>query len=131
MASTTISSTIHPDYGFHRNFLTKISSSNWDKYADCHLYLYYKLPVLAFVDPYELANYRDLFTFHHHGNSNLELPVVAMDSEGSSLMLNVTHSGADLEVQVPFHLRYGEPALDGFVFAEVPMPDAFFSCPSG
>ncbi|THV02861.1 hypothetical protein K435DRAFT_962829 [Dendrothele bispora CBS 962.96] len=53
-----------------------------------------------------------------------------MDLEGSSLMLNVAHSGADLDIQVPFHLRYGELSSSGHASADILMPDAFFSCPS-
>ncbi|KAF5366996.1 hypothetical protein D9758_003983 [Tetrapyrgos nigripes] len=131
MASTTSWSFLDPpNRGYHRSFVTKISSNQWDKYTDCSLHIHYKLSVLAFWDPYELANYRDSYTFYHHGHSNLELPVVAMNSNGSSLLLNVALSGADLEIHVPFHLRYGEPSPDGHQSAEISMPIAFFSCPA-
>jgi hypothetical protein len=119
-----------PNRGFHRSFVTKISSNHWDKYTDCTLHIYYKLPVLAFWDSYELANYRDSYTFYHHGHSNLELPAVAMNSSDSSLLLNVALSGANLEVHVPFHLRYGELSPDVHQSAKISMPDAFFSCPT-
>ncbi|KAE9406059.1 hypothetical protein BT96DRAFT_915557 [Gymnopus androsaceus JB14] len=133
-----ISSSIEPEYGFHRTFTTSITSKNTDwvslvEESRCSMHMYYKFPVLVFVDPYELANYQNIYSFEHHGNANLELPVAAMDSNGTSLLLTLTSVAPQLEVPVPLHLRYGEIShsnSETHRTAEIAWPDLILSCPS-
>ncbi|KAJ4484287.1 PIG-X [Lentinula edodes] len=133
-----VSSSIEPLHGFHRTITTSIASENDDwiqslEESQCLVRLYYKLPVLVFVDPYELVNYQHLYTFHHHGNANLELPVAAMDSNGTSLLLTLTSVGPHVDVTVPIHLRYGEIShsnSEAHHTAEIAWPHLFLSCSS-
>ncbi|KAJ3811558.1 PIG-X [Lentinula aff. lateritia] len=133
-----VSSLIEPLYGFHRTITTSIASENdvWIQLLEesqCLVRLYYKLPVLVFVDPYELVNYQHLYTFHHHGNANLELPVAAMDSNGTSLLLTLTSVNPHVDVKVPIHLRYGEIShsnSEAHRTAEIAWPHLFLSCTS-
>jgi hypothetical protein len=66
----------------------------------------------------------------------LELPVAAVNSGGSAVLLNVTvpddPSGV-VEIKVPFHMRYGEPAqstVSQQQNVEIPWPVGFLACPS-
>jgi hypothetical protein len=127
------SSSIEPQYGFHRTFTTSITLPD---HLDCTVHLYYKFPVLVFVDPYELANHEHLFTFAHYGNANLELPVAAMDSEnGTSLLLTLSrlkHEPQLMRVELPLHLRYGDIShtpRQTYRSAEIPWPELFLACP--
>ncbi|KAJ7133911.1 hypothetical protein C8R43DRAFT_641331 [Mycena crocata] len=76
----------------------------------CKLYLHLTLPPLIFVDPFELANYRDSYSFEHLGSSNLELPLASLNGSGSSLLLNVTvpSGGGSIEL-FTFSVRLGWP----------------------
>ncbi|KIK56066.1 hypothetical protein GYMLUDRAFT_99295 [Collybiopsis luxurians FD-317 M1] len=133
------SSSISPQFGFHRTFTTSIipGDSNWASLVDesqCSVHLHYKFPVLVFVDPYELANYQQSYSFEHYGNANLELPVAAMDPNGTSLLLTLTKStkSTEFEVKVPFHVRYGQISLSDETHrtAEIAWPLLLLSCPS-
>lgn len=134
MASFT--SSLNPHEGFHttstnRIYISKVPSRN------CSLHLSYTLPPLVFVDQYELIHYSHSYTFRHAGTSNLELPLTAVDPSGSSLLLDVSmpeETQSDsmiIDVKVPLHMRYGEPASAGG-FSEVKMtwPLVFFACPN-
>ncbi|KAF5381876.1 hypothetical protein D9757_007545 [Collybiopsis confluens] len=136
------SSSLEPSYGFHRTFTTVLTpeTPNWVaevEEARCSIHLYYKFPVLVFVDPYELANYNHIYTFEHYGNANLELPVAAMESEGTSVLLtlakpNSTADSQAFRVQVPLHIRYGKPSYSNETHstAEIEWPQLFILCPS-
>jgi len=63
----------------------------------------------------------------------LELPVAAMDSNGTSLLLTLISVAPQLEVPVPLHLRYGEIShsnSETHRTAEIAWPDLILSCPS-
>jgi hypothetical protein len=130
-----LSSSLTTTYGFHTTCSTHIIINDRADLRRCTCHLLYILPPRVFVDPYELANYRDFYTIKLSGNSNLELPVAAVDSKGSVLLLNVLLPKTGMQnvtVDVPLHLRYGEPvqpdAWDGSV--KVPLPTGFWVCPS-
>ncbi|KAF9074464.1 PIG-X [Rhodocollybia butyracea] len=133
-----ISSSIEPQYGFHRIITTSVASQNPDwlslyENSQCSLHLYYKFPVLVFVDSYELANYQSSYSFQHHGDANLELPAVAMGPNGTSLLLTLDSVKPQLEVQVPLHLRYGKISHSDTKThrtAEMAWPDVFLACSS-
>ncbi|KAJ3752571.1 PIG-X [Lentinula raphanica] len=157
----TVLSSIDPPHGFHRTISTSITLEHPDwihlvaqtesqnevekqgkdkeeTEPPCSLHLYYNLPLLVFGDPYELANYQHLYTFQHYGNANLELPVAAMGSNGTSLILKLNpklvslgpHSQVDVkDIKVPTHLRYGEISdSTSHRSAEMAWPELFLSC---
>ncbi|KAJ7113376.1 PIG-X [Mycena epipterygia] len=101
----------------------------------CALHLYCVLPPLIFIDPYELANYHDSYTFHHAGISNLELPFAAINNTRSSLLLTIhvpRHGGA-VSVEVPLHVRYGTTSANRslkFQTTELHRPSLFLACPN-
>lgn len=140
MAALTCS--IHPPNGFHPTLLTKVSHlpRGHDSGINCTLHLYYTLPPLLFIDPYELEHRRDTYTFRYWGANNLELPVTAILREEAGLLLHVKNKLSEdvgderaIEVEVPMHLRYGEPENGGYIGLEevkVGWPKGFFACPS-
>ncbi|KAJ7255885.1 PIG-X [Mycena haematopus] len=100
---------------------------------------------MVFVDPYELSNRADAYSFKYYaGPSNLELPVFALsgdgDEENAVLLLTVSQPlSADgvLDVEVPLHTRYGstrvstsESSTGSFQLTQLPWPDAFLACPA-
>ncbi|KAJ7640735.1 PIG-X [Mycena polygramma] len=102
----------------HPVFKTSVEAPGYD---NCSLHLHYVLPRIVFVDPYELNNRADAYTFKHDGPSNLELPVFPLPVDGT------------LDVEVPLHVRYGATAQAGeapFVYTQLPWPDVFFACPT-
>ncbi|RDB25542.1 Protein pbn1 [Hypsizygus marmoreus] len=107
-------SSVSPKDGFHPTSTTKICLDDMEllSKSNCSLHLYYALPPLIFVDPYELAHHEDFYTFRHWGISNLELPISALPRISSSVLLDVKipKNTAEFEVQLPLHLRYGDPA---------------------
>nr|GAT59280.1 predicted protein [Mycena chlorophos] len=127
-------STLQQPHSFHPTFQTSISA--YHATPDCSLHLLYALPPLIFVDPYELANRVDFYSFQHAGPSNLELPVFALDPErsNSSVLLTVkagVETDALVDVQVPLLVRYGAVSNDsqsGFIQTEVPWPVVFHAC---
>ncbi|TFK63147.1 hypothetical protein BDN72DRAFT_847946 [Pluteus cervinus] len=131
-----LNSSIHPLEGFHPTLTTTIHFGDLPQPSECSLHLYYDLPSLVFFDPYELANYDDFFTFQKWGNSNLELPVTALDStDGSQLLLNVKFDKLrlreNLDVKLPLHMRYGDPAQakDGYHLVGLEEPRGILACP--
>ena len=130
-------SSLHPKDGFHTTYTTQISITQLSALQNCSLHLYYTLPPLIFIDPYELVHHQHSYDFKHWGTSNLELPVTAVNLEGSALLLDVSFpddASVDVvEVRVPLHMRYGEPAQStrsGHQTAEIPWPVGFLACPS-
>ena len=150
-------SSITPEDGFHRTSATHIIITNHSVLPssvtpNCTLHLYFSLPPLIFIDPYELSNYAQFYTFKHWGTANLELPVQAVSQNNSWLLLNVNvpqervlwarddphleagHDEIDvaLEIKVPLHLRYGNPSYasnSGYDTTEMDWPTGFLSCP--
>ncbi|KAJ6624187.1 PIG-X, partial [Mycena sp. CBHHK59/15] len=99
---------------------------------NCTLHLYYALPPIIFVDSYELGNRADSYSFQYAGTSNLELPVAAFaESTSSSLLLNVASPPrAQVDLEVPLHVRYGAPPNFPSQHTEIQWPDAFLACHS-
>jgi GPI mannosyltransferase 1 subunit X len=136
-----LSSSLSTTHGFHSVYSTQIIVDDHADIAKCTVHLLHIFPPRVFVDPYELLNHKDFYTFRLSGTSNLELPVMAVGPEGSALLLNILfprafHGTQNVTVDVPLHIRYGEPAQprspktsdDGTV--KVPWPTAFWACPS-
>ncbi|KAF9500012.1 hypothetical protein BDN71DRAFT_1441056 [Pleurotus eryngii] len=135
----TISSSLHPNSGFHFLSRSVVQISSAPELRHCSLNLHFVLPPLVFVDLYELQQRNASYSFLHHGISNLELPAAALPIEDSELLLNVHYSRVPsgivtVEVEVPLHARYGEPAAKGespFVIATVQRPGGFIACSRG
>ncbi|XP_006463221.1 hypothetical protein AGABI2DRAFT_120044 [Agaricus bisporus var. bisporus H97] len=93
----------------------------------CSLHIYYKLPSSVFIDPYELVQRQQAYTFVQWGYADLEKPVNAIKSN-VTLLINVNPpriwtdntSGLSFDVNVPLHARYG-----------IPSPDTLSKSPSG
>ncbi|KAL4263892.1 Protein PBN1 [Pleurotus pulmonarius] len=132
----TISSSLEPDSGFHTCSKSVVQISSAPELHHCSLNLHFVLPPFLFVDLYELQQRNASYSFLHHGVNNLELPVAALPRENSELLLNVHYARVPsgivtVEVEVPLHARYGEPAAEGespFVVANVPKPGGFVAC---
>ncbi|KAG6379116.1 hypothetical protein JVT61DRAFT_11553 [Boletus reticuloceps] len=71
-------------------------------------------------------------SFEFWGESNLELPVFALNQTANSLLLiNATVTGArpkQVAVDIPVHARYGEPGTHPLVIT-IPSPTFFWGCP--
>ena len=132
-----LTSSIYPAYGYHRTSLTRILYTDLELLGhttNCTLHLHFTLPPLIFIDPYELANYEESYTFRHWGTPNLELPVTAVPQESASLLLTVKtiQSDVELEVKLPFHVRYGDvtrASSTGYESTEIERPTGFLACP--
>ena len=143
-------SSITPEDGFHPTSTTRIIISHGilpsSVTSNCTLHLYFSLPPLIFIDPYELSNHAEFYTFKYWGTANLELPVQVVSQNNSGLLLNVNvpsehvddpYSEADeidvaLEIKVPLHLRYGNPGSAsncGYHITEMDWPTGFLLCP--
>jgi hypothetical protein len=124
---------LDPKIGFHPKIITTFPKHDL-ALPNCSFHLLYAFPPLVFVDVYELGNYADFFAFHHVGESNLELPIVAVPEGISSLLLDVKKcsavEGGNCTVALPLHLRYGYVNDSGAAFqtADIPWPEAFYSC---
>jgi len=143
---TRLFSSTAPADGFHLTSTTHIAFSNSDLFSNCSLHLYFSLPPLIFVDPYELAHHARSYAFNHWGTANLELPIHAVPQNNSRLLLTVSPEhdlwNSDdpnpevnevefgLEIKVPLHLRYGDPRSNsGYHTAEMDWPTGFLACP--
>ena len=131
-----MSSRLSTTKGFHTTSTTTVKlARDAVKAGDCSLYVFYDLPPHVFVDPYELANYRDSYTFQLSGIRNLELPVIALLSPGSNLLLNISLESKSesedllISVDVPLHLRYGQPGSLDYHQERIPSPAAYIACP--
>ncbi|KAJ7485653.1 PIG-X [Mycena latifolia] len=112
---------------FHPVFKTRVVAPGFE---ECALHLHYVLPPLVFVDPYELDNRAESYSFRYAGPESLELPAAALPDEQAALLISVV--GTPEEVEVPLHVRY--PAADAvaagpFKHTELPWPEAFYVCP--
>jgi hypothetical protein len=127
-------SSVLPKAGYHPISTTKIILDDAEL-ADskCSLHLYFTLPPLVFVDPYELAHHEAFYTFEHWGPSNLELPVGAVPQNNSYLLLNVPLlDDPHIEVKLPLHLRYGDlskSSSSGHHTEEIAWPIGFLEYP--
>jgi hypothetical protein len=138
---TGLVSAVKPSHGFHPTSTTYITLTTPQASSNCTLHLYFTLPPLIFIDPYELAHHAQLYTFKHWGTTNLELPVHAVPQNNSMLLINLKTSLNDdlpcgeidvgIRVDVPLHLRYGDPrsASDsGYHTADMDWPTGFLVC---
>lgn len=130
---TSLISSISPKDGFHPTSTTRIHLPHFE--SNCSLHLYFSLQPLIFVDPYELAHHEQFYTFKHWGTSNIELPVSAVDEGGSAVLLDIyfPEGAKEVEVALPLHLRYGNPAKassSGHQSVEMAWPKGFLACQS-
>ncbi|KAH9830977.1 PIG-X [Rhodofomes roseus] len=123
--------------GFHFTYTTRLTLRDPARTADCTLHLLHVLPPDVYADQYELVQ-RPGFSVTVRGTSDLELPVGAVGSEGSVLLLDVEveerrEAEMELVIDVPLHARYGNPsAADKPELRSVQMdrPVGFWACPS-
>lgn len=90
----------------------------------CDVYLLLVLPPDVFLDKYELNERGIIYTLH--GDSDLELPLAAADSAGSTLEVRVPPS---LSVDIPLHTRYPLPNTLPYSRVRVSEPQGFWACP--
>lgn len=138
--SASFTSQLESERGFH---LTSTSHIDILQTSDtCTLHALFLFPSDLFVDRYELEQRRQDGVlgkkFQVWGETDLELPVQAVDRRGSALLIGL-HANQSI-LDVPFHLRYLEPAtsdgsiLEGFSgsyrILESPWPFVFQACPN-
>lgn len=141
MVSQLSSSFLSTNHGFHTTSTTRIVlDDDQEKLHLCSLYLLYILSPRIFIDPYELQNYKDAYTFRHWGTSNLELPVTAVNPDDAILLLNISlptsapSSTVNVTLDVPLHIRYGKSAKSSEpsdIDVTIPGPSSFWACPLG
>ena len=137
MVSQLSSSSLSTYHGFHTTSITKITLDDQDMLTACSLRLLYTLPPRSFIDPYELQNYKDAYTFRHWGTSSLELPVTAVDPNDAILLLNISlpistpFSTLDVTVDVPLHIRFGQSSEQSDIDVKIPAASGFWTCPLG
>ncbi|KAG6335221.1 hypothetical protein ID866_3866 [Astraeus odoratus] len=124
-----LSYTSFPSRGFHSTLSANIALNN--AVPGCSAFVLYTLPPSIIIDRYELAD-RNI-TFELRGESNLELPVFAVDQLDTLLLLDVTHVESPsnkISVDIPVHVRYGPP-LSGDAPRQsirIPPPVTFWAC---
>lgn len=131
MTSTVLSHSLQPHRGFHSTLSTIIALDPPD--SDCSFFAQYTFPQSIIIDRYELID-RHL-SFEFWGESNLELPVFALNQSVNSLLLiNATPTDSrpqQITVDVPVHARYGEPAeaQTSSQSIIISSPTCFWTCP--
>lgn len=131
MSSTVISHSLQPRRGFHSTLSTIIALDPPD--PDCSFFTLYTFSQSIIIDRYELIDRR--LSFEFWGESNLELPVFALDQTANSLLLiNTTPADArpkQVTVDVPVHARYGEPSIvqTSPQSITISSPACFWACP--
>lgn len=131
MSSTVISHSLHPQRTFHSTLSTTFALDTTG--SSCSLFALYTFPQNIIIDRHELVDRR--LSFEFWGESNLELPVFALDQTANSLLLiNATPTDARLKqvtVDIPVHARYGAPGMaQTFVQSiTIPSPTSFWACP--
>ncbi|KAL4074612.1 PIG-X [Scleroderma yunnanense] len=126
--SALLSFALSPSRGFHSTLSTRIALN--DAPPGCSTLVLYTLPPSIIVDRYELSD-RDI-AFELWGESNLELPVFAVNQSDVVLLLDVKPASnlQEAVVDVPVHVRYGPPhSGDTHQSIEVPPPMCFWACP--
>ncbi|KAH8824905.1 PIG-X [Flagelloscypha sp. PMI_526] len=129
----TLSSDLDHPQSFHPTSISHLSILD-PVLLECDIHAYLSLQPSLFVDIYELRNYEHSFTFLHEGNANLELPVSAVNGEGSSVLFTILNPSHDrsLELTIPLHARYGLVTNDSSHShdeIEFRSPQVFFVCP--
>ena len=131
MSSTVISHSLQPEHGFHSTLSTVLALDPPD--PDCSLLALYTFPQTIIIDRHELIDRR--LSFEFWGESNLELPVFALDQTAYSLLLvNATPTDVRPEqvtLDIPVHARYGEPGLTQASYQSIVVssPACFWACP--
>ncbi|KAF9239652.1 PIG-X [Melanogaster broomeanus] len=129
---TIISHSLEPRRGFHSTLVTKIGLDS--PAPDCSVFALYTFPPSIIIDRYELIDRR--LSFEFWGESNLELPVFAVNQTSNSiLLLNATSTDSrskDVSVNIPIHARYGVPIVGQLTRCsiEIAPPICFWACPS-
>lgn len=128
----SLATSIHPQEGSHPTLTTKINLGTFLAH-NCSLLLYQRLPPLVFIDPYELTNHQEFFTFVRWATTSLELPVTAVSQDDFDLLLdvNIPPDASELKVNLPLHLRYGDPtkSTSGYQMTGLDWPKGFLACP--
>ncbi|KAF9228650.1 hypothetical protein BS17DRAFT_772296 [Gyrodon lividus] len=126
--SIIISHSLDPHHGLHSTLSTNIGLDY--PAPDCSVFALYTLPPSIIIDRYELID-RHL-SFEFWGESNLELPVFAVNQISNSLLLlNATPTDSrskEVSVDIPVHARYGIPGRDRQSIEIFP-PTCFWACP--
>lgn len=131
MSSTVLSHSLQPHRGFHSTLSTVIALNPPD--SDCSLFAQYSFSQGIIVDRYELID-RHL-SFEFWGESNLELPVFALNHTADSLLLiNATPIDAlqkQVTIDIPVHSRYGKPSVvqTSAQSISISSPTCFWACP--
>ncbi|KAF8558458.1 hypothetical protein OG21DRAFT_1455508 [Imleria badia] len=125
MSSTAISHSLQPQRGFHSTLSTILALNPPD--SVCSFFALYTFPRTIIIDRHELINRR--LSFEFWGESNLELPVFALDQTANSLLLiNVTNARPkQVTVDIPVHARYDEPDMAQSI--TLSSPTCFWACP--
>ncbi|KAH0830400.1 hypothetical protein J3R83DRAFT_1794 [Lanmaoa asiatica] len=131
MSPTVISHSLQPRRGFHSTLSTIIALDPPD--SNCSFFALYTFPQSIITDRYQLIDRR--LSFEFWGESNLELPVFALNQTANSLLLiNATSADArskQVTVDVPVHARYGEPGMAQTSPQSITIssPTCFWACP--
>ncbi|KIM57639.1 hypothetical protein SCLCIDRAFT_1219329 [Scleroderma citrinum Foug A] len=125
-----LSFTLSPRRGFHSTLSAGIAL--YKAAPGCSSFILYTLPPSIIVDRYELSD-RNI-TFELWGESNLELPVFAVEQSDVTLLLSAMPAAPHLQevvVDVPIHVRYGPPlsSYTHYQSIEIPPPMCFWACP--
>lgn len=124
--------------GFHFSVSTAVHITPEQNLSGCALHIVHKLDPHVYADQYELAQRPD-YNFSLWGTSDLERPVSAVDSHGSTLLVSLPlfesaeHETTNVVLDVPLHARYGRPVQRpdaAFHTIHLAKPFGFFSCPS-
>src|SRR5260221_11417096 len=127
---------ISPTAGFHTKSFVSIQHRSPTVPQNHCLYVLYILPSAVFVDPYELEQRRRdgyLPSFKVLGETNLELPLEAVDEGGSALLLTLHPEFSINTIEVPLHMRY-MPPVNGevsLVHIRVSWPNVFWGSYEG
>ncbi|KAI5801624.1 PIG-X [Peziza echinospora] len=131
--------TFHNQTGLHPKFALSIQAGEPPE-EECNLNAYFTLPKTFFVDKYQLADQQLLHSLGlngfkgPYGEADLEAPVWTQSRWGSSFLLQIAtpeNTTEPLQVELPLHLRYLEPASGGNnIPVEMPWPVIFWACPS-
>lgn len=138
-ASTFSASFLTPT-GLHPTLELEISSSSLPtEERSCSLHTYLTLPRTIFADRYQFSDplflaSKNLSSLHHITTPvDLEAPVYALSSWGSSVLLELappaTREGP-FTAAIPLHLRYLRPTstTSGQSSLELPYPVMFWAC---
>lgn len=111
--------------------------------SSCRLHAYLTLPRHIFADKYQLSDplflaSKNLTALHHTTQPvDLEAPDYAVSTWGSAILVELAPpaepkqtraSTQDWTAEIPLHLRYLQPADDGYRDVDVPYPAVFWAC---